>query len=222
MQYLITWETYTLRRQIKWFGWFWNKENKWWVITTKTENLDKFISDNDLEIKEIQEEIKKADKIDILIDRAKRKIEQYKNRSSKASENFKKEEDKFSTLTHWHDYAFITQPCNWHRWMIKAKENMEKTMEKRYWDGWYYDQEKEADSKLEYWTKELKRLEDKKSWKWENAEAIRNKLIAEKKATLKVWDFVKTCRGAWKIIKMNIKTCRIEWIGYPMPLQFID
>ena len=228
MQYLITGNTYPLKRTIKWFWGFWNKENQGWIIKEKTKETEKFITDNKLEIKEIKEEIKRAEKIDIQLDRAKRKIEMYEKRINRAEMNFKQEAEKYNTLTHNRDYSFITQPCNWHRGMIKAKQRADVTMEKRYWKWWYFDQQKEANSKLNYWKNELKRLKDKKAWKWKNAKQRKEEKIEKIKETLKVWDKVDTIFlqwNDWRIYKIFKKTVRLinenNVISSPQDIAFL-
>lgn len=212
MQYLITGNTYVLRRQIKWFGWFWNKEHKGWVISEKNENIEKFILENGLELEELQEEVVKSERIDVLIDRAKNKISMYEKRWSKARKDFEDLEKRHNELTYGRDYAFITQPCNGHRGMINIKNKVDQVMEKKYWKWGAVDRENLAESKLEYWREELKRLEDKKSWKWKNAKQRTEDFIERTRPTLKVWDKYKTHYAVWicTIKKVNQKTVRFE------------
>lgn len=222
MQYLITGETYLLRREIKSFWAFWNRDNKGWVVKEKTEQLEKFVEENSLELEALEKEIQKTARIDVLIDKAERKIEMYENRILKAKNDFKELDKKHDRLTHGRDYAFITQPCNWHRWMIKAKQKVEKVFEDKYWKGWAIDRQDAASDKLDYWKAELKRLQDKKAWKWKNAKQRTEELIEYNRERFKKWDFVKTCRWSWKITKMNKKTCRIEWMSYNISIQYIS
>lgn len=223
---LITWKTYTVRREIKSIWGKWSKEDSWWIIDNTMESVKAFSEKHpELEIEEIEnKEIQTLPKIDYQIQRAEKKIEMYSNRAWKAQKDFEYLEERHSTLTHWHDYAFITQPCNGHRWMINAKNKVEKVMEKKYWEWGAMDREKQANSKLDYWTAELKRLQDKKAWKWLNAEAKRNLLIKEHKEKIKVWDKVK-CHliqeGFWIVKKMNTKTCKLEWYSFNIWLQWV-
>ena len=223
---LITWETYTKRREIKALWWKWSKEDSWWIIDWELEKINELMEKyTDLEIEEIEDkDIKTLSKIDYQINKAERKVEMYSNRIIKAQGDFKNLDSRHDILTHWRDYAFITQPCNWNKSMIRAKEKVEQVMEKKYWEWWAVDRESKANEKLEYWKEELQRLKDKKAWKWLNAKQKRDLLIEKNRNKFKVWDKVK-CHlikeWYWIISKINKKTCKLEWYTFNIELHWV-
>lgn len=217
--YLITWETYLLRREIKSLWYKWSKDDNWWIWTD--ENIQELVNNNPkVYMEEIEDkELPEMTKLDYEIAYTKKRLEKWKKKQEK-----KEIESQTTRLSqNERDFLRLAEPVKiWHH----SQRRHEKLLEKvnRDWDRrWQaYKEAEEAEDKKEYWEDKLKELEAKKNWTWLNAEQRKIKRIENIKSKIKVWDKVIYNRTECIILKINKNTVKLSEYSFNVDIDFIN
>lgn len=219
--YLITWETYLKRKQIKSFWWIWDKDNIWWILKEKTEEIDYFIQENDkIYIEEIKnKELPKFNKLDYEIEKAKKRIEKWSNKQHKETT---KSETSILNKTE-KDFLKLGEPIKiWHHSEKRHRKLINKVDRDIGQRVEAYKKAENANNKREYWEEKLQTLEDKKNWVYKNAKEKKEERIEKIKEQIKIWDI---CYYWWKkctITKINKKTIRVNEFSFAIDIDFIE
>lgn len=217
--YLITWETYLLRREIKSLWYKWSKDDNWWIWTNK--NIKEILNNNSkVYMEEIEnKELPEMTKLDYEIAYAKKRLEKWENKQEK-----KELESQTTSLSQVErDFLRLWEPVKiWHhsqRRHEKLLEKVNKDWERR-WQA--HKEAEEAEDKKEYWEEKLKELEAKKNWTWKNAKQTKQEKIEYIKSNIKVWDKVMYMRQICKVLKINKNTIFTDWFTCNLDLSFIN
>lgn len=217
--YLITWETYLLRRKIKSFWYKWDWENKGWIWNILNEEVEKLVSDNSLYLEEIEDkELPEMTKLDYDIAYAKKRLEKWWVKQEKKelewnTSKISEQEREFLKL--WEPIK-IWHHSEWrHR---RLHEKLDRDFERR-WQA--YKEAEEAKNKKEYWEDKLKELEAKKNWTWLNAKQKKQKVVDLIKSKIKVWDKVIYNRTECIVLKINKNTVKLDNFSWNIDIYYL-